>query len=96
MNENKELKLTEEQYNAALRGVYQAARIIGHRAEAGAEAWELVRGLAMMIDDLDRALNRRFLFDSVELWCASDVLRAEAQAAAVTRPRAMEGEKDDG
>lgn len=94
MSENKELRLTEEQYNAALRGVYEAARIIGHRAEAGAEAWELVRGLAMMIDDLDRALGRPAR-SSVELWCASDVLRADAQAAAVTRPQAMEGEQDD-
>lgn len=93
MSEYKDLKLPDRDYNAALRGVYEAARIIGHRAEAGAETWELVRGLAMMIDDLDRALGRPAR-SSVELWCASDVLRAEAQAAAVTRPQAMEGEDD--
>lgn len=91
MSENKGLNLNEEQYNAALRGVYEAARIIGHRAEAGAETWELVRGLAMMIDDLDRASGRPAR-SSVELWCASDVLRADAQEPTVTRPPAMEGE----
>ena len=79
------------QYCAAVRGVYEAARIIGHRAEAGAEAWELVRGLAMMIDDLDRALGLPPR-SSVELWCASDVLRADAQTAEVSRARAMEDE----
>lgn len=82
---------TPAQYRDAVRGVYEAARIIGHRAEAGAEAWELVRGLAMMIDDMDRALGLP-LRSSVELWCASDVLRADAQAAEVARSRAMEDE----
>lgn len=80
-----------EQYRDAVRGVYEAARIIGHRAEAGAETWELVRGLAMMIDDLDRALGAP-VRSSVELWCASDVLRADAQEPRVVRPREMEGE----
>lgn len=85
------MELTPEQYNAALRGVYEAARIIGHRAEAGAKTWELVRGLAMMIDDLDRALGLRPV-NSIELWCASDTLRADEQFPCVTRPRSQEGE----
>lgn len=84
-------KPSPAQYRDAVRGVYEAARIIGHRAEAGAEAWELVRGLAMMVDDLDRALGVPPR-SSVELWCASDVLRADAQTAEIARPREMEDE----
>lgn len=83
MSENNELR-----YRAVLIDVYNAARIIGNRAAEGAEPWEIVRGLAMMIDDLDRAIGKRFAGVSTALWCASDNLRAEAQAQAQAQAQA--------
>lgn len=83
---------SDKQYRAALYGVYDAARIIGSKAADGATPWELVRGLAMMIDDLDRALGWRVVGVSTYLWSTSDALRAEARESAVTRPRETEDE----
>ena len=91
MDELKLMKLSDQQYHKALRGVYKTAHIIGDKAEAGAKTWEILRDLALMIDELDRALGREPV-TSVDLWCASDILRAEEQTPHITRPCSQEGE----
>lgn len=83
---------TEEQYVAVTFAAYDHARRIGQAAANGAVPWELVRGLAMMVDELDRVLGWHPEHIATDLWSTSDALRADAQSAAVTRPGATEDE----
>lgn len=83
---------TEEQYVAVTMAAYDHARRIGQAAANGAAPWELVRGLAMMVDELDRVLGWHPEHIATDLWSTSDALRAEARESAVTRPREMEDE----
>ena len=82
--------MTEDEQSAlcALRAAVVAA---GLRAEAGAANWEILRDLAMALDESDRALGRPPRAGT-PLWCAADVLRAEEQDSRVQRPPEQEGE----
>lgn len=82
--------MTEAEHEAlySLRAAVVAA---GLQAETGATIWEILRGLAMALDDSDRALGRPPRAGT-PLWVISDVLRAEEQEPRVSRPPELEGE----
>lgn len=70
---------TLQQCRAALYGIYEAARLTGHKAADGATPPELVRSLAMMVDEMDRTLGWRVVGVSTYLWRTYHALRDDAQ-----------------
>ena len=83
---------TEPQCMNAIFAVYFAMSDIASKASEGAAPWELVRRLAMMVDEMDRTLKWCVLGVATDLWSASDALRAEAQDSRAQRPPELEGE----